>query len=160
MDHISQCVSVIAWAYVGHVAAARGAPINGHVQPPRAVKVDTLLTEEKARAKLINEAKLKFGIIDEIDVSGVRLYLNKGMQFDIGQGVGCQTWHVAQHGPWWQTGSVVSRCGPYPPSDPPFVQVGPFWLWGRGYPPPKLAAAGGPRGGSEAQVGPFGQGRG
>ena len=99
--------------------------INGHVQPTRAVKVDTLLTEEKARAKLINEAKLKFGIIDEIDVSGVRLYLNKGMQFDIGQGVGCQTWHVAQHGPWWQTGSVVSRCGPYPPSDPPFFR--PSW---------------------------------
>ena len=53
------------------------ARINGHVQPTCAVKVDTLLTEEKARAKLINEAKLKFGIIDEIDVSGVRLYLNK-----------------------------------------------------------------------------------
>ena len=49
------------------------ARINGHVQPTRAVKVDTLLTDEKARAKLINKAKLKFGIIDEIDVSGVRL---------------------------------------------------------------------------------------
>ena len=59
------------------------ARINGHVQPTRAVKVDTLLTEEKARAKLINEAKLKFGIIDDIDVSGVRLHLDKGMQFDI-----------------------------------------------------------------------------
>ena len=57
-----------------------------NVQPTRAVNVDTLLTEEKARAKLINEAKLKFGIIDDIDVSGVRLYLDKGMQFDIGQG--------------------------------------------------------------------------
>ena len=41
------------------------ARINGHVQPTCAVKVDTLLTEEKARAKLINEAKLKFGIIDD-----------------------------------------------------------------------------------------------
>jgi len=58
------------------------ARINGHLQPTRAVKVDTLLSEEKARAKLIKDAKLKFGIIDDVDLSGVRLYLGKGMEFD------------------------------------------------------------------------------
>ena len=105
--------------YIGHMSATSlrlAVRIDGHVQPTCAVKVDTLLTEEKARAKLINEAKLKFGIMMIIiDVSGVRLCLDmqfdmaRGMQFDMACGT---AWH-----------GVSSRCGPYPPSDPPFVQL-------------------------------------
>ena len=64
--------------HVGHVTAAGGA----HQRAPAADAVDTLLSEEKARAKLIKDAKLKFGIIDDVDLSGVRLYLGKGMEFD------------------------------------------------------------------------------
>ena len=143
--------------YIGHMSATSlrlAVRINGHVQPTCAVKVDTLLTEEKARAKLINEAKLKFGIMMIIiDVSGVRLYAST---CSLTWHVACSlTWHVAQHGT--ECRLVVDRTPHRTLLSSNFWAV---WMWGRGYPPPKLAAAGGPRGGSEAQVGPFGQGRG
>ena len=146
------------------------ARINGHVQPTRAVKVDTLLTEEKARAKLIERAKLKFGISEHVDVQAVRLYI-KGMA------PAAAARYIVQLNPTQPFVGAASpvnhllhelsahlqmadRHRPYPTSDPPQPQVSPFWLWGGGYPLPKLAPSGGPRGGSEAQVGPFGEGRG
>ena len=51
-------LSVSASQSLGHMSATSlrlAVRINGHVQPTCAVKVDTLLTEEKARAKLINK---------------------------------------------------------------------------------------------------------